>query len=185
MDQIQPLTVKTLEPFPLPKYLDSLPISVIEQFIQQHNLVLGYIKQLPAYQKLSETILETLNWQITKLNEISSILQTYNATGILIKEKMAKLNSLYSEFINLETYQYQLLSSNFNPEFLKNKFNKVIVENDQESKELVKEFKGSSSDDFENLFNNLIKDFKSSRKTYHLRKEKLNRWNEERVSGFI
>lgn len=185
MEEIQPLTLKTLEPFPLPKYLDSLPVSIIEQFIQLHSLVLGYIKQLPAYQKWNETILETLNWQITNLNEISSILKTYNGTGMLIKEKMAKLNSLYSEFINLETYQYQLLSSNFNQEFLKNKFHKVIVENDQESKKLVKEFKGSSSDDFENLFNNLIKDFRSSRKTYHLRKEKLNRWNEERVSGFI
>lgn len=185
MEQIQPLTLKTLEAFPLPKYLDSLPVSIIEQFIQLHSLILGYIKQLPAYQKWNETIIETLNWQITNLNEISSILKTYNGTGTLIKEKMAKLNSLYSEFINLETYQYQLLSSNFNQEFLKNKFHKVIVENDQESKKLVKEFKGSSSDDFENLFNNLIKDFRSSRKTYHLRKEKLNRWNEERVSGFI
>lgn len=185
MEQIEPLTLKTLEPFPLPKYLDSLPVSIIEQFTQLHSLVLGYIKQLPAYDKSNETILETLNWQITKLNEISRILKTYNATGTVIKEKIAKLNSLYSEFINLETYQYQLLSSNFNQEFLKNKFHKVIVENDQESKELVKKFKGSSSNDFENLLNNLIKDFRSSRKTYHLRKEKLNRWNEERVSGFI
>lgn len=122
MEQIQPLTLKTLEAFPLPKYLDSLPVSIIEQFIQLHSLVRGYIKQLPAYQKWNETIIETLNWQITNLNEISSILKTYNGTGTLIKEKMAKLNSLYSEFINLETYQYQLLSSNFNQEFLKISF---------------------------------------------------------------
>mmetsp|Transcript_6479 Transcript_6479/g.8128 ORF Transcript_6479/g.8128 Transcript_6479/m.8128 type:complete len:186 (+) Transcript_6479:38-595(+) len=185
MEQIQPLTLKTLEPFPLPKYLDSLPISIIERFTQLHNLVLGYIKQLPAYQELNETVLKALNWQITKLNEISGLLKTYNATGTQIKEQIAKLNSLYSEFINLETYQYQLLSSNFNQEFLKNKFHKVIINNDQESKKLVKEFKENNTEDFESLLNNLIKDFRSSRKSYHLRKEKLNRWNEERVSGFI
>ena len=114
MEQIQPLTLKTLEPYPLPKYLDSLPISIIEQFAQLHNLVLGYIKQLPTYEKLNDTVLEALNWQISKLNEISGILKSYNATGAQIKEQIAKLNSLYSEFINLETYQYQLLSSNFN-----------------------------------------------------------------------
>ena len=185
MDQIQPLTLNELEPFPLPKYLDSLPVTIIEQFVEQHNLILGYIKQLPAYQKTNDTVIEALNWQITKLNEISSILETYTITGLRIKDQIAKLNSIYSEFINMETYQYQLLSSNFNPEFLKNKFHKVIMDNDRESKELVKKLKQGSSGVFVNSFDNFIKDFRSNRKAYHLRKEKLNRWNEERVSGFI
>lgn len=185
MDEIKPLTIKELDPFPLPKYLDSLPISVIEQFVQLHNLVKGYLEQLPEHQKFNDKLIETLNWQISTLNEIGNLLKTYSITGTQIKEQIAKLNSIYGEFINLETYQYQLLSSNFNPEFLKKKYSRIIAENDLESKELVKKFRLESSVDFENSFNDFIKDFRSSRKSYHLRKEKLNRWNEERVSGFM
>ena len=37
----------------------------------------------------------------------------------------------------------------------------------------------------EKYFTKSLKEFRATRKDYHLLKEKLNRWNEERVSGFI
>lgn len=185
MEQIQPLTINQLDPFPLPKYLDSLPVPIIHEFVEQHELVQGFIKQLPEYQKFNNSIIEVLNWQISKLNEISDILKVYDDTGKHIQEQVAELKAVYNEFINLETFQYQLLSSNFNQEFLKRKYNKIIQENDKQSKETVKQFNPKGSENFDDEFNDLIKEFRSSRKSYHMRKEKLNRWNEERVSGFI
>ena len=94
------------------------------------------------------------------------------------------INIIYQEFLNLETYQYQLLSNNFNQDILKLKFKKLLEKTNQDSLNIVKNYheKGESTDDD---FNNMIENFKESRKLYHSRKEKLYRWEEERVSGFV
>lgn len=80
-----------------------------------------------------------------------------------------------------------LSSSNFNQDNLKAKFKKLIEENNQESLDIVKNFNDRShgSEISDESFGTMIENFKNSRKLYHFRKEKLNRWEEERVSGFL
>lgn len=73
------------------------------------------------------------------------------------------------------------MSSTFNEELLKHKFRKLIERNDEESRDLVKNINSSEVTD-EQLVDTLEL-FKQSRKTYHFKKEKLNRWEEQRVSG--
>ncbi|CUM66163.1 uncharacterized protein PRCAT00003821001 [Priceomyces carsonii] len=180
---IKPLTVETLKPFPIPKYLESLPPNVLDEFIQLYSLVSGYLESLPSYKTFTESITTQINYQITKLNEIITIFDEYEIAGNLIKEQIDKINKLYQEFLNLEVYQYQLLSSNFNQQFLKKKLEAMTRNTNEESLRIAQSLK--QLDKLESEFNELLKDFKNSRSLYHMRREKLYRWDEERVTGLI
>ena len=177
------LTIDELQPFPLPKSIESLPSKNIEEFISNNELVGGYIKSLKGYYDKRTEILDKLQLISTVQDTVSKLIHDYVELSQKMVEHIKSIQQMYQEFINLEVIQYQLLSSNFNQEFLiKNKFSKLIAANHQESIEVLKKLKEIAS---ETDFNNSLAQFRASRKSYHLRKEKLNRWNEERVSGFI
>lgn len=183
---VQPLTLQQLQPFPLPSQLNSLPPAIVQQFSELYELIRGYVKGLATYKKFELELVTRINEQIDRLNEILKLLENYRNVGDTIVEQINKINTLFNEFVSLETYQYQLLSSNFSQDFLKKKFVKLVEANNQESNQIITQFKSSGTGDLDNEeFRKFLADFKASRKTYHLRKEKLNRWNEERVSGFI
>lgn len=174
-DSIKQLTVQLKE---LPKSLEVLPGNVIDQLITSHELLKGMIKLLPEYTSHTALILDKLNSQISKINSIINLFNDYNQTSFYIEELISDITKVYEEFSSLELIQYKLLSSNFNQSLLKSKYKKLVGMNDEESRSYIKAIDSS------NLELSLDK-FRKSRKLYHLRQEKLNRWNEDRVSGFI
>jgi len=142
--------------------------------------VKGYIKQLDAYTQTETNLRNIIHEQISTINKIIGLLDAYEKNSSAIASAISKMNELYKEFLNYETYQYQLLSSNFNQNFLKLKFSKLTSASDEESMNAVKEYRNSGE-----LLLNFLQDFRQKRKLYHLLKEKLNRWDEERISGLI
>lgn len=180
---IQPLAIGQLQAFPLPKYLDSLPHKTLNEFSQLYELVRGYIKGLEGYKIYKESVVTRINDQIAQLNQIIVLLESYSATSKKIDENLATVNRLYNEFINLETIQYQLLSSNFDVGFLKQKYAGLVRESDQKLVDFIKAFPGKAAGEDETAL--FLRQFREERKTYHMRREKLHRWNEERVGGFI
>lgn len=182
MNQItKTLEIKELKPFPLDVSLGNLPSNLLQQFAELYELVKGYTRSLPAYQTFEADLIATIDAQISTINEIIALLEEYTAVSLTISGQVKTMEDIYKEFINLETYQYQLLSSNFNQNFLKLKFAKLTVASDADSVALVSDFRKSPGKDLSSF----LREFKDGRKLYHLRKEKLNRWNEERVGGFI
>ncbi|KAI5960429.1 uncharacterized protein KGF55_004721 [Candida pseudojiufengensis] len=188
--RITPLTIEELKLFPLPKQLNSLPNKSFEQFIENRDLIIDYMQGLETYQQKVNEIRQNLEFIVDNILlqkvKIESI-PKYQKLIHKINNQIKTLNQLYNEFLNLETIQYQLISSNFNLETLKIKFKKLIEQNNQQSLEIVKEYnknKGHNENDNDEL-NEMLINFRTSRKQYHFRKEKLNRWEEERVSGFI
>lgn len=177
---IEPLRTDRLQALPLPKQLKLLPPNMLEQFVQLYQLVLGYVKTLKGYETWKQEVVGVLNEQIGKLNRIIEILEEYQGYGTKIDEQIHQIEQKFQEFVNLETYQYQLLSSNFNQDFLKQKYRKMIDKDGQEANDIVKRH-GTGDDEL----NELVQEFRASRKQYHRRKEVLNRWNQERVSGFV
>lgn len=180
---VQTPTVEELKPFPLPKQLDSLPKKTFDEFVNDKVLIQGYIHQLETY-KLELNELQERAAQISLLlqSEIKNILiPQYQEVSNNINQRIKTLTQLHNEFLNLETIQYQTMSSTFNEELLKHKFKKLIEKNNEESRDLVKNF--NSSEFTEDQLADTLEQFKQSRKTYHFRKEKLNRWEEQRVSG--
>lgn len=180
---LQPLTIGQLQAFPLPKYLDSLPQKTLNEFSQLYDLIKGYIKGLEGYKIYNNTVISKLDDQVAQLNQIIVLLESYSATSKQIDENIKVVNQLYNEFINLETIQYQLLSSNFDVGFLKQKYAGLVRENDQKLLELVKGFSGKTADEDETAL--FLRQFRAERKKFHVRREKLHRWNEERVGGFV
>lgn len=185
LGRIEPLTLALLKPFPLPKYVESLPNPVLQEFADLYALVAGYVKTLPQYKEFKDSQIQQLNTQLLLLNEIIVMLEEYNVTSEKIKEQLNKIKSLFQEFSDLETYQYQFLSSNFNPENLKAKFTKLMELNEVNSLSVAHRIRELPQDAFEEEFESHINAFKNHRKEYHLQREKLNRWNEERVAGFF
>ncbi|KAG7664941.1 uncharacterized protein J8A68_001527 [[Candida] subhashii] len=184
---INKLSINELKPLPLPKNLELLPNRSFEEFVNDKELVQGYVKQLDTYKKEQEELLKQLSTIDHLLsNEISQLIKNYKEVTNKILQQIQSIQIIYQEFLNLETYQYQMLSSNYNQQTLKNKFKLLIEQNNQESLQLIKQLETSSKPELnESEFAQFIDDFRSSRKEYHYRKEKLNRWNEERVSGFL
>lgn len=174
-DSIAPLSIQLKE---LPKTVELLPSNIIEQLVTSHDLLKGMIKQLPEYSAHTTTIHGRLEEQISRLNGVIDMFNEYQQTSIDIGELIMNITKVYEEFSSLELIQYKLLSSNFNQSLLKSKYKKLIELNDQESRSKLSTL---DSGNIELSLNS----FRSSRKLYHLRKEKLNRWNEDRVSGFI
>lgn len=185
MERKDLLTPESLQALPLPKVLESLPINVLTEFAQLTDLVEGYMKGLPRYQEYCALLIKQLEEQIDKLKHINQDLTEYEATKEQIKEHINQLEALCQEFLNLQTYQYQLLTSNFNQNFLRQKLANMNQETDEKSRLIVRNLRTLLKEDFDSSASDLLNEFRSSRKTYHLRKEKLYRWNEERVSGFI
>jgi len=185
-DPVKFVSIEELHAFPLPKALESLPPSVFQQFLESKDLLQGYLKQLKAYQEKQLEIIDQLGELDNILENVihKQLIKDYAALVDKINQQIKSINIIYQEFLNLETYQYQLLSNNFNQDILKLKFKKLLEKTNQDSLNIVKNYheKGESTDDD---FNNMIENFKESRKLYHSRKEKLYRWEEERVSGFV
>ncbi|CAH2351567.1 hypothetical protein CLIB1423_04S00958 [[Candida] railenensis] len=176
-------SVEELKPFPLPKQLSTLPEHVLREFSQSYELVNGYVQSLPQFKGYQEVVVQELNQQIHKINVCCELLNEYSEVAERIKNQTQSLNSSYGEWTNLETIQYQLLSANFNQESLKKKFEKHLNETNQQSYDEIKKFKNSSQS--ESDFADFVENFRKQRKTYHSKKEKMNRWNEERVTGFV
>ena len=184
-NEIESLTIERLKPFPLPRQLVALPQTALEEFCSLYELVQGYIKGLPAARTFNSEIEEKLDWQIRSLNEVIELLDDYKSTGEIIRKKIAQLLALYEEFVNLETSQYQLLTTNFDREVLTGKFKKTVADKEKASEEKQAKVALAAFGGDEKHFTESLKEFRASRKDYHLLKEKMNRWNEERVSGFI
>lgn len=180
MDQIaQPLNIELLRPFPLPRTLEALPAHILQELSSHYELVKGYTKLLQTYQDLETQLRSTVQTQISTLNKIIVLLDDYNENSAAISANIKKMELLYKEFMNYETYQYQLMSSNFNQNVLKLKYSKLVSASDAASLEVIKSHQNSDN------FSSLLQQFRQSRKEYHLLKEKLNRWDEERISGLI
>lgn len=183
MDKIiQPISIELLSAFPLPRTLEALPPQILKDFAAQYDLVKGYVKLLPQYQDFESELHSIVQTQIKTLNEVIVLLDKYNENSAAITDNLRKMDELYKEFLNYETYQYQLMSSNFNQNFLKLKFAKLVNASDSESIDMVKLFNSDLEDKNLSAFLQL---FRQKRKLYHLLKEKLNRWDEERISGLI
>ncbi|EGW31565.1 uncharacterized protein SPAPADRAFT_62174 [Spathaspora passalidarum NRRL Y-27907] len=174
---LNPLQDSELNAFPLPKNLELLPNSNIKEFVENKELIQGYIKQLEAYKHHQSKLLKKLSTVDELLSkDITQLIEQYQQLIVKITQQIQSISTIYQEFVNLETIQYQLLSSNFNSENLKHKFAKLTED----------ESKFDFGDSKENgEFSDFIERFRANRRVYHYRKEKLNRWNEERVGGFL
>lgn len=180
---VPPLAIEELKPFPLPKQLDSLPKKSFEEFVSNKKLIKGYMHQLETYKLRLDELQERASLVSSLLQEEinDTLIPQYQEVSNNILQRIKTLTQLHNEFLNLETVQYQSMSSTFNEELLKHKFKKLIERNDEESREIVKNLDSNELTD--NQLADTLERFKQSRKTYHFRKEKLNRWEEQRVSG--
>lgn len=181
MTLLQSTTIDTLTPFPLPKQLENLPPQLLADFSLLYELVRGFTLLLPQYAEAESKVVEAINVQVGVINEIIVLLEDYDSQSKQIAHLLKMMDELYREFLNLETYQFQLLTSNFNQNFLRLKLTKLATESDNEAAQLIRNHKNANEADLTTL----LQQFKEKRKHYHVRKEKLNRWEEDRVSGFI
>ncbi|OBA23472.1 hypothetical protein METBIDRAFT_35497 [Metschnikowia bicuspidata var. bicuspidata NRRL YB-4993] len=179
-EEPQAFTLEALQPFPLEKSLQSLPQQFRDEFASLYELVKGYVRNLKLYQDLEKQLRDAVNDTISTINSIIRLLEEYESHAAIISEKAERLDRLYKDFLTLETLQYQLLSSNFDQTFLKAKFRNLVASSDMKSGEIIGSYKENGGD-----MTQFLLDFKNSRKLYHARREKLHRWDEERVSGFL
>lgn len=181
---VRPLTLTQLKPFPLPKELRNLPHDVLQLFVSLYDLTKGYVLSLQTYKDHENEVVRAIDHNIQTLNRIITLLKEYNLHADTILALAKDLERLYREFLVLETQQYQLLSTNYNASVLKKKFERLTDECDARTVVMARSY--LRSDDV--LANDLLlflHNFKDSRKEYHMRKEKLNRWDEERISGLL
>lgn len=171
MNKIQPLT----EIRHIPKLVQQLPNANLQSLINNPQLIVSFIYQSQEFIDYIELIISKIDDDSAKLSKIRTLISTYQAITQKVATQLKDLNSIYRQYTTLQTIQYQLLLS-FNQSYLKTRFTNHVESLNQKSLELI----DPSDTDLK-----FIAKFRQSRQEYHLQKEKLNRWNEERVSGFI
>lgn len=181
---IQPLSLEQLRPFPLPKELANLPANLIDQLSSLHDLAKGFVLSLETYNTYEQEVFDAVNKNIATVNDIIALLEEYRTRSDRIAGLIRQLEQLYKEFLALETRQFQLLSANFNTNVLRAKLEKLTKECDANSSALARSYLQTNV----SLSNDLLlflHDFKDARKEYHIKREKLYRWDEERVAGLL
>lgn len=181
---IQPLTLKKLNPFPLPKELATLPANLIDQLSSLYELTKGFVLSLETYKTHEKELLDVVNKNISTVNDILVLLGEYEARSESIACLIRQLEQLYKEFLALETRQFQLLSANYNTNVLRAKLEKLAQECDANSSALARSYM-QTNDSLANDLLLFLHTFKDSRKEYHIKREKLYRWDEERVAGLL
>lgn len=173
------LPMLELNPLPVPKQLESLPRKFADEFLSSYEIIQGFVKSTSSYATAQQEALQLIDATIAVINSIIELLAQYEENTELIKGNAKRIDSLYKRFLDLETVQYQLLSANYDQNFLRLKLEKAANKIGVDSRSIAQERK--SDDDLQTFLTR----FKSTRKQYHSRREKLNRWNEERISGFF
>lgn len=184
MNTVKPLTIAQLKPFPLPKEVRDLPPEIFQQLISLYDLIKGYVLSLQTYKDHEHSLVKAIDHNVQTLNRILVLLEEYNAHSDTILALAKDLERLYREFLILETQQYQLLSTNYNIEVLKKKYERLIDECDADSVARARSYV-QEDDVLANKLLLFLHTFKDARKEYHIRKEKLNRWDEERIGGLM
>ncbi|PVH22592.1 hypothetical protein CXQ85_005164 [Candidozyma haemuli] len=165
----------------IPQEIKSLPEEYQSRIISSQNLLKGYVTSFSEYQEVEKVVACDLEGLISTLNDIIGMISSYKIVFQDIKRRLLLMNDLYKEFISLETYQYQLLSSSFHQSYLRLKFKESLDELQASTMSTCRQ--GASIPT--NKVNSFLDEFTTSRRKYHLKQEKYNRWTEERVSGFV
>lgn len=161
--------------------ISALPDTIQRELISTDNLFEGYVFAIPENAKLEESLRTTTRQNLDQLLEIKTLIKRYNELDDDIKQRVQKLDELYKEYLTHETIQYQYLSSNFNQDSLKSKLVRSLAEEQKELLNMLRLSKASNDD----MTIYVLNDFRSKRKQLHLKREKIYRWNEERVGGFL
>lgn len=154
---------------PQTKEFDSLPSEIVNQLTEAQELI-GYIKSHDEYRNQFTLIITQIDNNITKVKQLVTLIKQYDTISDEINDLTKQVNDIYNKFVNNEIIQYKLLSTNFDSNFLKQKYTTMM---------------NQDTIHYNGDLETTIKEFKSARKLYHLRREKINRWNEDRVTGFI
>lgn len=171
MSTIEPLTsIKNI-----PKSVQLLPNTSLQAIINDPQLITSFITQSQEFIDYINQLLMKIDADSSKLLKIQTLIDQYQTITNQVTNQLTDLNDIYQKYNNLQTIQYQLLL-NFNQSYLLNKFDKNVSELNQSSLKTI----DSNDNDLK-----FILEFRQSRKNYHLQREKLNRWKEERVSGFV
>lgn len=178
----QEFDIIALKPFPLPRYIDVLPVGVIQEFSLLYDLVKGYVELLQTFTEYKEVLKKRLNEQTARINDIIDLVERYDEMASHIEEQLKEVRHLFDEFNSLEVVQYQLLLANFNLNIIKRKYEQMVEDSNTESHECIQQYREGRTPTDDRLAD-FVRDFRSKRLEYHLRKLKLNRWNEDRISG--
>jgi uncharacterized membrane protein YgaE (UPF0421/DUF939 family) len=159
----------------IPQSVKLLPNTNLQSLIDDPHLISSFIRQTQEFLDYINQLLIKIDDDSSKLLKIQTLIDQYQTITTQVTQQLTNLQYIYHQYNNLQTIQYQLLL-NFNQNYLLNKFEKNVSQLNQECLQKIK------SDDPDLKF---IQEFRQSRKNYHLQREKLNRWKEERVSGFV
>lgn len=180
MNQSQNRTVSLLQS-PISLDIKNLPDEYQEYLFRNDDLLVGYILSLHRYSELENSLLESLEHLTQMIQQIQVMFHDYRSVTDRIQDQVHLLDNAFKEFLSLETYQYQLLASNYHQGSLKQRLKSNIEEYKTRSAGISMEFVNDSANSISHVLNN----FKNNRKVHHLTQEKLYRWMEERVSGFV
>lgn len=160
--------------------LRNLPDEYQMNFCKDHNLLLGYVTSAPIYEDFRAGLLSLLGALEPKIKHLLVMITEYLNISTRIQSQIILLDQIFKEFITLETYQFQLLASNFNQNVLRQK-----LRSNTETEASNITVSACQNDSSMPTFLGSLHRFKASRKSHHLRQEKLHRWTDERVSGFV
>lgn len=113
------------------KQITNLTPEYKRYFLGLYDLIRGYALLSSDYRKLEEQLISLLDSFCETLIGTIHLLTDYNYYSTEIRNHINVLEKLYKNFVELQTHQFQLLSSNFNQSFMRLRIKKLIDQDDE------------------------------------------------------
>ncbi|CDK24112.1 unnamed protein product [Kuraishia capsulata CBS 1993] len=162
----------------IPDYLHELPVPDLQRLASDLLLLKSEIYMNPKFEEIRGQILgvveNLVEFAERLLSEYESLRGRFDEVSLRLGETNASVERLRRLDMELSGSLYKFESG-----ALKQRLQSAILESDQVAQNLVESFKADDS------VGDFIKSFRAERKVYHLRKERLERLNEDRVGGLL
>ncbi|ODQ82956.1 hypothetical protein BABINDRAFT_164675 [Babjeviella inositovora NRRL Y-12698] len=177
-----------INPTPFPKYFSSLPRDSLNELRSEPTLLSGYVKTHPSFTKHEAAHVNLIDEQIAELRSLADRLLALRARyQMLNDEALPEFVQHRASWQSLELEMYRNLER-FNLNHLKSRMREAIAEANAYSLLMVDAVIEEHQDKDEMKEKDLqqfLRDYKQTRILYHSRKERSNRWAENRVGGAI
>lgn len=175
-------TPQPIARIPVSEDIKSLPKNQLIKLINSVDVLKGYLvtlsqKELDASSKELDAIIRDIEHFIKTLSHLQSSKEDLN-------KRLLPLQRLVSEWESKEVEMYSSLKK-FGSESIYSLLNDSVFESKKLTNSISQSFIQDVKEHDESSIQHFIRSYRSERKLYYLRSEKLHRFNEDRIGGLL
>lgn len=158
-------------------------VEILKQVQQSIKLQIGILEDSDEYRQIEESQRTRAETLVEKAKTLQEDISNFMSKRQQAQQSLGRSQSLEQDWVDLEAQMYRAIQP-FSLSGLQQKLDIAIHESDRLSETLASSFLDTTSKQEAETSGSIaefLKNYRSERKLYHLRKERQARWREERI----